>query len=61
MVTVLFMMMSHFYCVFLSFGAGVSMDVMLNFNRLKSITDDKEKICKALQKSKSGLMEVSHL
>lgn len=37
----------------------VSMDVMLKFNRLKSISDDREVICKALQKSTSGLMEVS--
>ena len=34
------------------------MDTMLNFNRLKVISDDKVAICKALQKSTSGLMEV---
>lgn len=37
----------------------VSMDTMLNFNRLKQISDDKEAICKALQKSTAGLMEVN--
>ncbi|XP_076445112.1 lupus La protein-like [Babylonia areolata] len=37
----------------------VTMDVMLKFNRLKSISDDKEVICKALKKSSSGLMEVN--
>jgi len=37
----------------------VTLDVMLNFNRLKSISDDKELIAKALRKSTSGLIEVS--
>lgn len=36
----------------------VSMEVMLKFNRLKTISDDTEVICKALKKSTSGLVEV---
>lgn len=37
----------------------VSMDVMLNFNRLKMLSEDKEVICAALRKGSSGLIEVS--
>lgn len=37
---------------------GVSMDVMLNFNRLKCLSDDKDAICTALRKSSTGLIEV---
>ncbi|XP_070186637.1 lupus La protein-like [Littorina saxatilis] len=37
----------------------VTMETMLNFNRLKTLSDDKEAICNALKKSTSGLMEVS--
>ncbi|KAL8616084.1 hypothetical protein ACOMHN_064634 [Nucella lapillus] len=36
----------------------VPMEVMLKFNRLKTISDDREAIVKALQKAKSGLIEV---
>ena len=44
--------------VSLTVTAGVTMDTMLNFNRLKTISSDKDVICKALRKSSSGLMEV---
>lgn len=37
----------------------VSLDIMLNFNRLKTISDDKEIIAKAMKKSTSGLVEVN--
>ena len=42
----------------LTVAAGVTMDTMLNFNRLKTISSDKDVICTALRKSSSGLMEV---
>ncbi|BFY97835.1 hypothetical protein BsWGS_00875 [Bradybaena similaris] len=37
----------------------VTIDSMLNFNRLKQLTDNAQMICEAVKKSSSGLMEVS--
>lgn len=37
---------------------GIPLETMLNFNRLKALTEDTDVIVKALEKSKSGLMEV---
>ncbi|KAK7506349.1 hypothetical protein BaRGS_00002461, partial [Batillaria attramentaria] len=37
----------------------VSLDVMLNFNRLKDLSQDKEAISSALRQASSGLIEVS--
>ena len=40
---------------------GVPMEIMLKFNRLKTLSDDNKIICEAIKKSKSGLMEVRSL
>ncbi|CAI9718595.1 La homolog [Octopus vulgaris] len=37
----------------------VSMEIMLKFNRLKSLSEDAQVICDTIKKSKSGLMEVN--
>jgi len=39
---------------------GVTLEVMLRFNRLKALSDDEAVVAAALRKSTSGLMEVSH-
>lgn len=38
---------------------GVALETMIKFNRLKSLTTDFDLIVAALEKSPSGLMEVS--
>ncbi|GAB1604810.1 lupus La protein-like [Argonauta hians] len=37
----------------------VTMEIMLKFNRLKTLSEDAQVICDAIKKSKSGLMEVN--
>ena len=40
---------------------GVTLDVMLRFNRLKALSNDEAVVAAALRKSTSGLMEVNCL
>jgi len=39
---------------------GVTLEVMLRFNRLKALCADEDVVAAALRKSTSGLIEVSH-
>ena len=45
-------------CWLILYSRGVPLEVMLRFNRLKSMCNNEEAVAKALKQSQSGLIEV---